>query len=54
MMTCEYNNWDRKCDLWTEDGSMLEHIANSCSTGGYCLVDEDEDPSESCEDYTEE
>ena len=52
-MTCKYNNWDGECELWLDDGMMFEHIINSCDAFGHCLVDEDEDPSESCEDYEE-
>ena len=53
MMTCIYNGWDGICDLWTEVGIVFEHVINSCDSDGYCLVDEDADPLESCKDYTE-
>ena len=51
-MGCKFNNWEGMCEHW--DGvDSFEHIANSCDDEGHCLVDEDEYPSMSCEDYEE-
>ena len=52
-MGCKFCGWDGKCDHWDPDGDSFEHIANSCDDEGHCLVEEDEDPSMSCEDYEE-
>jgi len=51
--TCRYCGWDGKCDYWNDTDVMFEHIANSCDNNGQCLVEDDEDPSISCEDYEE-
>ena len=32
---------------------MFKHIEKSCDAEGYCLVEDDDNPSESCEDYEE-
>lgn len=54
-MSCKYNRLDTgKCDLWDEEtGPMFEHIENLCDEEGHCIVNEDEDPTMSCEDYEE-
>ena len=52
-MTCKFCNSEGICDLWTDDPNdiQFEHIEKSCNEFGHCLVEEDEDPSISCEDY---
>ena len=53
---CRYCNYgDGKCDFWSNDPEeiMFEHIATSCDENGVCMVDDDPDPSFSCEDYEE-
>lgn len=50
-MTCKFSE-DGVCTLW-EDG-MFEHISNSCDEEGNCLIEDDEYPEDSCEDYDEE
>ena len=52
-MACRYCGWDGKCDSWDDTDVLFEHIANSCDSTGHCLVEDDEDPSMSCEDYEE-
>lgn len=52
-MSCRNSNFDGKCDLWDDTDLMFEHIANSCDSDGICLVEDDEYPSMSCEDYEE-
>ena len=52
-MICKYSDFDGKCQLW-EFGEMFEHIAKSCDDTGVCLVEDDSDPSMSCEDYKED
>ena len=48
-MGCKYCNYHGMCGMWDEDAD--EHIIKSCDDKGHCLVEEDEDPSISCEDY---
>ncbi len=52
---CRHMDYNGKCTLWDgdEDEIMFEHIVNACDEEGYCLVDEDEDPTMICEDYEE-
>ena len=51
-MSCKYSDFEGKCTLWDADDTF-EHIANSCDEKGYCSVEDDPDPSVSCEDYEE-
>ena len=48
---CKYLSFDGKCQLWDDTDIQFEHIVNSCDEYGYCLVDEDEYPLNTCEDY---
>lgn len=50
-MGCRFCDWDGKCELWDEDA--FEHIVRSCGPDGTCVVCDDPDPSQSCEDYQE-
>ena len=52
-MACKFSIWSGKCDLWNDNGVVFEHIVNSCNSEGCCFVEDDEDPSMSCEDYEE-
>ena len=52
-MGCKFCGRDGKCNNWDIGGIVFEHIANSCDDEGHCLVEDDEDPSMSCEDYEE-
>lgn len=53
-MPCKFCDWDGICELWDKNGDMFEYISYSCDNRGCCLVEEDEDPSMSCEDYEDE
>jgi hypothetical protein len=48
-MSCRFCSHNGKCILWAEDA--FDHIMQSCNDEGYCLVEEDENPGLSCEDY---
>lgn len=50
---CQFMNFDGKCELWDDEDMQFDHIVNSCDEEGYCVVDDDEDPSLICEDYCE-
>ncbi len=52
-MSCIHCNYAGECSLWDNTSIMFDHIVNSCDENGYCLVEEDEDPLSSCEDYEE-
>ena len=52
-MSCRFSTFDGVCELWDAEDIQFEHIVNSCDEEGYCLVEDDEDPRMSCEDYEE-
>lgn len=52
-MACRFSDFDGKCQLWNDEEIMFEHISNSCNSNGCCNVENDEKPSDSCEDYEE-
>ena len=51
---CKHMDYNGKCTLWDAEDIMFEHVMEACDENGYCLVDDDEDPSMLCEDYEEE
>lgn len=57
-MGCIYNNFSGRCTLSDyeedEDKKIEVPVAMGYDDEGYCIVDEDPDPSYSCESYESE
>lgn len=47
-MACRFCDFQGYCTLWNEEVEM-----NGCSEEGYCICEDDEDPSFTCEEYEE-
>ena len=45
-MGCVYSDFDGLCTLWSPN---IE--SKGTDINGYCIVEDDEDPLQSCEDY---
>lgn len=51
-MSCIYCDFHGKCQMWDEDSTnTFENNAVGWDSEGYCVVDDDPDPSISCEIY---
>ena len=46
-MGCIYSNFDGECALWDVD---TDYEAQGCEAG-FCIVEDDPNPADSCEDY---
>ena len=47
-MSCKFNSFEGECQLWDEE---TPDEMNGCKGDGYCVCEEDPDPSVMCEDY---
>jgi len=45
-MSCTYSDFNGKCELWNKN-----IVSSGTDKKGCCVVENDEDPSATCEDY---
>ncbi len=49
-MGCRYSNFDGKCNVFDEN--IEDELG--CDDDGFCICEDDEDPSELCSNYDSE